>query len=167
MSGHLSSVTSSSRSPSSKLCSLGGRGDPGFARAVRLDSGRHRRRFPAWVPSSLRRGADLLFLVNPLLSLSSQSPSLSGAGQVGLIYKNKTKTELRVDSDLNVKESCHCGVPVPTHVRVSAPLGNPPLASRGDWLVRSYWPSRARSRPLLPAPRGVNGRGRRIGRRRA
>lgn len=51
--------------------------------------------------------------------------------------------------------------------RGSRPSGVPPPASRGDWLARSDWRSRARSRPRLPAPRGVNGRGRRIGRRRA
>lgn len=34
-------------------------------------------------------------------------------------------------------------------------------------MARSDWRSRTRSRPWLPAPRRVNGRGRRIGRRRA
>lgn len=54
-----------------------------------------------------------------------------------------------------------------TEIQGLPPLGVPPPASRGGWLARSDWRSRARSRPRLPAPRRVNGRGRRIGRRRA
>lgn len=55
-----------------------------------------------------------------------------------------------------MKGSCHWGVPIPSHVWVSAPRGGSLLfASRGDWSVRSNWRSRALSRP--PAPRAAWG----------